>query len=117
MKRHFLRSIGAAAAIVMAGSAFAADVVVLDSTASSIAPGSIMNDAAAVDIPGGAVVTLIMADGETRTVAGPYTGPVGQAQSADAGVSALTASRGSETKVLGAIRAPKWEQKIGRAHV
>ncbi len=110
MKRHFLKVTGIVAGIVMAGSAFAADVVVLDSTASAIAPGSILNDAAAVDIPGGASVTLIMADGETRTVAGPYSGPVGEAKSADGGVSALTASRGSETKVLGAIRAPQWEK-------
>ena len=110
MKRHFLKITGVVAGVMMAGSAFAADVVVLDSTATAIAPGSVLNDAAAVDIPGGAVVTLIMADGETRTVAGPYSGPVGQAQSADGGVSALTASRGSETKVLGAIRAPQWEK-------
>ncbi len=110
MKRHFLKVTRIVAGIVMAGSAFAADVVVLDSTASAIAPGSILNDAAAVDIPGGASVTLIMADGETRTVAGPYSGPVGEAKSADGGVSALTASRGSETKVLGAIRAPQWEK-------
>ncbi len=110
MKRHFLKVTSIVAGIVMAGSAFAADVVVLDSTASAIAPGSILNDAAAVDIPGGASVTLIMADGETRTVAGPYSGPVGEAKSADGGVSALTASRGSETKVLGAIRAPQWEK-------
>lgn len=110
MKRHFLKFTGAIAGVMMAGAAFAADVVILDSTAAAIAPGSILNDAQAVDIPGGAVVTLIMPDGETRTVAGPYSGPVGQAQSADGGVSALTASRGSETKVLGAIRAPQWEQ-------
>jgi len=110
MKRHFMRFSGAIAGMMIAGSAFAADIVVLDSTASAIAPGSILNDTAAVDIPGGATVTLIMADGETRTVAGPYSGPVGEAQSADGGVSALTASRGSETKVLGAIRAPKWEK-------
>ena len=110
MRRHCLKGIGAFLGAVIAGSAFAADVVILDSTASAIAPGSIINDAQTVDIPSGAVVTLIMPDGETRTVAGPYAGPVGEAQSADAGVSALTASRGSETKVLGAIRAPQWEQ-------
>ncbi len=110
MKRHFLKVTSAIAGVMLAGTAFAADVVVLDSTASSIAPGSILSDAAAVDIPGGAVVTLIMADGETRSVSGPYSGPVGDARSSDGGVSALTASRGSETKVLGAIRAPKWEQ-------
>ena len=111
MKRHFMMMTGAVAGALMAGGAFAADVVVLDSTATAIAPGSIINDRAQVDIPGNAVVTLIMPDGETRTVAGPYTGPVGDAKSADGGVSALTASRGSETKVLGAIRAPKWEQQ------
>ena len=110
MKRHLLKITGAVVGTLMAGSAFAADIVVLDSTASAIAPGSILNDAAAVNIPSGATVTLIMADGETRTVAGPYSGPVGEAQSADGGVSALTASRGSETKVLGAIRAPQWEK-------
>ena len=111
MKRHFMMMTGAVAGALMVGAAFAADVVVLDSTATAIAPGSIINDRAQVDIPGNAVVTLIMPDGETRTVAGPYTGPVGDAKSADGGVSALTASRGSETKVLGAIRAPKWEQQ------
>ena len=110
MKRHILKATGALVGMMFAASAMAGDVVVLDSSAASIAPGSVMNDAAQVDIPGGAVVTLIMADGETRTVSGPYSGPVGDAQSADAGVSALAASRGSETKVLGAIRAPKWEQ-------
>ena len=111
MKRHLTIITGAFAGVLMAGAAFAADVVVLDSTASAIAPGSIINDRAEVNIPGNATVTLIMPDGETRTVAGPYTGPVGDAKSADGGVSALTASRGSETKVLGAIRAPKWEQQ------
>lgn len=111
MKRHLFTITGAVAGVVMAGAAFAADVVVLDSTASAIEPGSIIDDRAQVQIPGDAIVTLIMPDGETRTVAGPYSGPVGEAQSADGGVSALTASRGSETKVLGAIRAPKWEQK------
>lgn len=110
MKRHLLKVTGIVASMMMAGTAFAADIVVLDSSASAIAPGSILNDAAAVDIPGGATVTLIMADGETRTVSGPYSGPVGEAQSAEGGVSALTASRGSETKVLGAIRAPQWEK-------
>ena len=111
MKRHLLTFTGAVAGVFFAATALAADVVVLDSTASAIAPGSIFNDRAVVEIPGDAVVTLIMPDGETRTVAGPYSGPVGEAKSADGGVSALTASRGSETKVLGAIRAPQWEQQ------
>lgn len=109
MKRQILTITGAVAGVFFAASAFAADVVVLDSTAAAIAPGSIINDRAEVAIPDDAIVTLIMPDGETRTVAGPYSGPVGDAKSADGGVSALTASRGSETKVLGAIRAPKWE--------
>lgn len=111
MKRHILTIAGAATGVFFGAAALAADVVVLDSTASAIAPGSIINDRAEVLIPDNAVVTLIMPDGETRTVAGPYSGPVGDAKSADGGVTALTASRGSETKVLGAIRAPQWERQ------
>ena len=111
MKRHLLTFTGAVAGVFLAAAAVSADVVVLDSTTSSIAPGSIINDSAQVEIPSDAVVTLIMSDGETRTVAGPYSGPVGQAKSAEGGVSALTASRGSETKVLGAVRAPQWEKQ------
>ena len=87
----------------------AGDVVVMDSSADSLIPGDMVDDAKVVDIPSGAVVTLIMADGETRVVNGPYAGPIGQAQSSADTLESLTASRGGETKVLGAVRAPKWD--------
>lgn len=103
--------IGAAASAFLLVSSFGAhagDVVVMDSTADMLMPGDMVNDGKVVDIPSGAVVTLIMADGETRIVNGPYAGPIGEAQSSADTLDSLTASRGGETKVLGAVRAPKW---------
>lgn len=104
--------IGIAAGALLLTSAYGAnagDVVVMDSSADTLIPGDMVDEAKAVDIPSGAVVTLIMADGETRVVNGPYSGPIGQAQSSADTLDSLTASRGGETKVLGAVRAPKWD--------
>lgn len=104
--------IGAAAGAFLLTSSFGAyagDVVVMDSTADMLVPGDMVNDGKVVDIPSGSVVTLIMADGETRVVNGPYSGPIGKAQSSSDTLDSLTASRGGETKVLGAVRAPKWD--------
>lgn len=97
-----------AAALTFGSAAQAADVVVMDSSVASIAAGSIVPDSASVDIPAGGAVVLIMADGETRSVIGPYSGPIGAAQSS--GDALAQSNAGSDTKVLGAVRAPKWEQ-------
>ena len=88
---------------------FAADVVILDSSVGDLFSGMILPEADQVAIPSGESVTMIMASGETRTVIGPYEGPIGDAASSAEGEGLMLASRGSETKVLGAVRAPKWE--------
>lgn len=98
-----------ASALAFGSSAAVADVVILDSTSDALVIGDVLEDSKVVEIPEGALVTLIDGLGETKIVAGPYSGPIGEASSSDSGLEALTASRGSETKVLGAVRAPKWD--------
>jgi hypothetical protein len=105
--------VGAAVFAVLAifgSAAIAGDVVVLDSTVSSVPAGEVFDEAHVVSVPSGGQLTLIAPDGDTRILNGPYEGAIGASQVSD-GVSltALTASRGGDTKVLGAVRAPKWE--------
>lgn len=96
--------------VAFGSTADAADVVVLDSTAPSIGAGDVLPEETQVEIPSGATVTLIMSNGETRLVGGPYQGAIGETFAANSGaLEALTTSRGGDTKVLGAVRAPKWE--------
>ena len=98
------------AAFVISGAAQAADVVVLDSSTSSVAAGDVVSADLQVTIPGGASVTVILPNGETKIIQGPYAGAIGSADEVEsAGLEALTATRGGETKVLGAVRAPNWE--------
>ena len=105
--------LAAIAALALAGAAkaaSAADVVVLDSTISSIAAGDVVAEDAPVAIPGGGSVTIILASGETLILSGPYNGPIGEARTVEAaGLDGITATRRGETKVLGAVRAPKWD--------
>ena len=98
-------------AMIFASKAVAAgDVVILDSTAPQVAVGDVIDDARPVVIPAGASVSMIMSDGETRLVEGPYEGPLAAALGEAGGAAAaLSSSRGGDTRVLGAIRAPKWE--------
>ena len=99
-----------AAALAFGGAAKADDVVILDSTVASIGIGDVLSDATAVSIPSGESVTLILSSGDTKILAGPYSGPIGAAENVEsAGLDDITASRGGDTKVLGAVRAPKWE--------
>ena len=99
-----------AALVVNSAAAFAADVVVLDSTVASIDAGAVIPEEAQIEIPAGSSVTLIMANGETRTLGGPYAGAIGATVAeTTSGLEAFTSVRGGDTKVLGAVRAPKWE--------
>lgn len=112
--RHFLSKGSVALGVVFAlsSAAYGADVVILDSSVAALASGDVVAEEQSVAIPAGESVTLVMSDGETRVVSGPYDGPIGAAGSAGAGgVGLLAAGRGGETKVLGAVRAPKWEQQ------
>lgn len=105
--------LAAIAALAFAGAAkaaSAADVVILDSTVSSIAAGDVVAEESPVTIPGGGSVTVILSTGETLILSGPYNGPIGEARTVEAaGLDGITATRGGETKVLGAVRAPKWD--------
>lgn len=93
-----------------AKAASAADVVVLDSTVATIAAGDVVAETLPVNIPGGGSVTIILASGETLVLSGPYSGPIGEARIVEAaGLDGITATRGGDTKVLGAVRAPKWD--------
>lgn len=112
-RRKTLTALATAAfalALVSGGAARADDVVILDSTVATLAPGAVLSDTKSVDIPAGEFVSLIMGSGETRLIKGPYSGQIGATgQVAKAGVAELTGARGGETKVLGAVRAPKWD--------
>jgi len=104
---------GGAVFVLTAGFGFvslAGDVVVLDSTVASVPAGGMFDENFEVSVPAGGQLTLITADGQTRVLSGPYNGAIGSEQDAS-GVSltALTASRDGDTKVLGAVRAPKWD--------
>ncbi len=91
----------------IAGGAAAADYVILESDAAGIEPGIVVDGSADIVIPEGAHVVLIDPNGETRVVPGPYAGIVANARGAGGSSSAidrLTAQRGKDTKVLGAVR-------------
>lgn len=99
-----------AGTLAFGAAAQADDVVILDSNVSSIAIGDVVADSTAVTIPSGQSVTLILASGDTKILSGPYSGPIGAVENVEsAGLDDITASRGGDTKVLGAVRAPKWE--------
>ncbi|MAS44722.1 MAG: hypothetical protein CML46_17710 [Rhodobacteraceae bacterium] len=91
--------------------AAASDFVVLESNVASYAPGSVIPGNQNVQLAGGARLVMIASDGSTRSVAGPYAGAI-----ADAGADApgaldrLVASREEKNHVVGAIRAPSWDQ-------
>lgn len=104
--------IAAAAAAMVAGASAAADYVILDSNAAGIEPGIVVDGAADVAIPEGAQVVLIDPAGETVVVEGPYSGTLAAAaatgqEGLGSALSRLTTSRGDDTTVLGAVRAPQ----------
>lgn len=103
--------VGAVSALSLAAStvASAADYVILDSNAVGIEPGIVVAGTATIDIPGGAQVIFIDPEGETLVVAGPFSGAVqdaGASKGASGALEGLTSSRGEDTTVLGAVRAP-----------
>ena len=102
---------GAALAMFGFSAASAADFVILDSNAAGIEPGIVVAGSAQIDVPAGAEVIFIDPNGETLVVSGPFSGPVNAAAAgADAApasaLESLTTTRGEDTTVLGAVRAP-----------
>lgn len=107
--RIFLAAMALLAAVLPAS---AAQVVVLSSTVDGFAPGSIVDDATAIEVPAGGVVIINDATGATRTLTGPYSGAIGQPSGGGdaratviASLSRLVTSREEEQAKLGAIRA------------
>lgn len=110
MTKGLLLKAVAIAMIAASTTAAAADYVILDSNAVGIEPGIVVAGAASIDIPGGAQVVFIDPVGETLVVAGPFSGQVRDAAAAagatGGALDGLTNSRGEDTTVLGAVRAP-----------
>lgn len=101
-----------AAGAAFGGPAVAADLIVLESNVASLAPGSVVPASRAVQLDGGARLVMIAADGTTRAVSGPYSGPLGRAGADAPGIiERLTGQRDGSNHVVGAIRAPAWDQE------
>lgn len=105
--------------------AAAAPVVILTGSAGGQGPGAVVDDAQLVELAPGAVLIFNDAAGQTRTLTGPYQGPIGAPPpTADASTSALerlVAARSVEQSRLGAIRAapgqtPRDPELISIAH-
>ncbi len=110
LARLFLRCAVLSVAGLLALPLRAEPVVVLSGQVGDLGPGSVVDSATPVDLPAGAVLVVNDATGQTRTIAGPYAGPIGNSASAggDGGLVAslgqLVASRDAEQSTLGAIR-------------
>lgn len=110
MKR-VTKAIAAAAFAIWAAPAIASDLVVLESNVGALAPGSVVPADRQVQLGGEARLVMIAADGTTRSVTGPYSGPLGRAGADAPGVlERLTTQREDSNHVVGAIRAPSWDQ-------
>lgn len=100
-----------AVAALTAQVAAASDFVVLESNVASYAPGSVIAGSQNVQLDGSARIVMIAADGSTRSVSGPYAGAISDAGAdAPGALERLVASREEKNHVVGAIRAPSWDQ-------
>lgn len=113
-----MRAMRLAAAILSAGlaagAAAAEDYVILDSNAAGIEPGLVVDGTADISIPEGATVVLIGPAGDTLIVEGPFSGRLagaaaGGGETLGDALGRMTTTRGEDTKVLGAVRAPEIE--------
>ena len=108
----------------------AQDLVVVSSTAPSVAPGQMIKSDASIDVPAGASVTLVSESGKILTLTGPHSGLPGLEGRGGGGdanllssLSGLLSASGKETASLGTMRAvspPKppgdpWVINIGRS--
>lgn len=100
------------AMIVLLGglhAALAAPVVILSGEVGGQGPGSLIEETTVVSIPAGATVMFNDPAGQTKTITGPFEGPINADASADtssgSGLDRLIASSLEEQSRLGAIRA------------
>ena len=99
-----------AAVLLAVGSADAAEMVVLASTAPDLAPGTLIAEGERLELPDGATVTLMTESSRSLTLHGPYAGvpALGPERGDDPGMMAVLANLLNEeggTAALGGIRA------------
>lgn len=106
-------SLAALLAVAAPSASVAAEYVVLGSTGTSLTQGAVIDAAQPIDVPAGAKVTLMGADGTPVSIEGPFAGKpadrIGTA-TGDTKVSALSSlfqSQKKSTASLGAVRAAK----------
>lgn len=106
MKRTLAALFCLAAAPVAAG-----ELYVVDSTAAALPVGAFAAEDQIVDLAAGETVTLIAEDGGTLVIAGPYSGAVADGAADTPGaLSRIAKAREDSSHVVGAIRAPSWDQ-------
>ncbi len=108
--RTIRRIAGGAAMLLLAGGAVhASEVIVLESTVAAYAPGVSLPSSGLINLPAGAALSVLDANGATRTISGPYSGPVAADAPAGDGVLAvlgqLVREDDRERSMLGAVRA------------
>ena len=88
--------------------AIAAPVVILSGEVNGQGPGSLVEETTVVSIPAGTMVMFNDPSGQTKTITGPFEGPINADPAGTApasGLDRLIASRSAEQSRLGAIRA------------
>lgn len=107
MTRVFSALLGVAF-MVFASFAWAADLVVVASSAPDIKAGRIVDSAAAMEVPAGASVTLVSQSGKAITLKGPHSDPPGGNAAGGGGSLVASLSKmlkgGEETAGVGAMR-------------
>lgn len=114
MRRMSILATGLLAAAALP--ADASDLIVLESNVPAYAAGASVPSGQAVNLDEDARLVIIAGDGTTRTVEGPYQGPIGRAGTdAPGAIERLTTQRENSNHVVGAIRAPKFgDDKDGK---
>lgn len=95
--------------MLMAGPAWAINMIVVDARAGGFKPGMSVSSTAIVSLKEGERVTMIAPDGRSVALRGPYSGAVMRAgtavQNPRAALAALISTRNDRAKSVGAVRA------------
>ncbi len=88
--------------------AHAAPVVILSGEVNGQGPGSLIEESTVISLPAGAMLIFNDATGQTKTLAGPFEGPINGEQTTSgetsSGLDRLITSHSAEQSRLGAIR-------------
>lgn len=108
-------------AMAMAAPAMASDMVVIQSSGTPLAQGTMIDGSQTLTLAEGASVTLISSDGTPVTLSGPYTGTPASSAAGNGNSGVATAIAGlfsgpkTSTASLGAVRAAKDVQAEAKA--